>query len=253
MSRLILPSYCTKNLSMGSSVQFIGELAPQAAFAEPLMSERVNSFAQTIFGSILVSFATLAVGFGSSAMAADACIEKLPPSVAEGMPKNAPDRDATCRSCYFTTEVLLWDVRYDRVAGRTCWFLRDAHGRDVTEAHVRSRAAQTPTSSTLSSTLASWFENLNFLRASANSVPESKMASVSPPEPSPQRESDTANEKSNRVVRISQRSSSEQRSSAETNAAKRASQPSSHQEARALFEEFEEYLRWREHQKMFGH
>ena len=62
------------------------------------MSERVNSFAQTIFRSIFVSFATLAIDFYSPAIAADTCIEKPPPPVAEGAPSNGPHNDEICRS-----------------------------------------------------------------------------------------------------------------------------------------------------------
>jgi hypothetical protein len=213
------------------------------------MPERVNSFALTIFGSILVSLATLAVDFNSPALAGDACIEKPPQPVAEGMPGNAPYDYAMCHSCYFTTAVLLWDARYDRAKGRTCWFLRDAYGRDVTEAHVRSSAAPTSAASTppstLSSKLASWFGNFNFMRASGNAAPESDVAHVSPPDPSRKHQGNTANtKKTDSGVRIGQRSDGE------AHAAKRVSQASIHQDdkdERALFEEF---LRWRERRNM---
>src|SRR5579864_54755 len=158
------------------------------------MSERVNSFVQTIFGPVFISLATLAVGFDSPALAGGACIEKLPPPVAEGKPGNVPHDDAICNSCYLTTEVLLWDVRYDRAKGRTCWFLRDAYGRDVTEAHVRSTTAPAPLP-TLSSRLASWFGDFNFMRASGIAAPESDAAHVSAPDPSSKRQGDSSNTK----------------------------------------------------------
>jgi hypothetical protein len=210
------------------------------------MSERVKSFAQTIFGPVFVSLATLAVDFDSPALAGGACIEKLPPAAAEGKPGNVPHNDAICHSCYFTTEVLLWDVRYDRAKGRTCWFLRDAYGRDVTEAHVRSSATPAPTS-TLSSKLASWFGSFNFMGEAARTAPESNAAHVSPPDPQHQHQGDTANaKKMDGGVRTGQKSNGE------APAVKRTSQASTRQDERALVEEFAEFLRWRERQKMSG-
>jgi hypothetical protein len=205
------------------------------------MSERVNSFAQTIFGSVFVSLAALAVEFDSPAMASVACIEKPPPSVAESVPGNTHDNTATCHACYFTTEVLLWDVRYDHAKGRTCWFLRDAHGRDVTEAHVRSSAAPTPTSS-LWSKLASWFGNVDFIGASANAAPASNAPHINPPDPSRKYQADIANaKKTDSGVRVGERSNGE------AQVAKRVSQALNRQDERALFDEF---LRWRERRKV---
>jgi hypothetical protein len=222
------------------------DLLSQAAFGENLMSERVVSFVQTIFGPVFFSIATLAVDVVSPALAGGACIETLPMPVAEHKPGNVPRTDSICNSCYFTKEVLLWDVRYDRAKGRTCWFLRDAHGRDVTEAHVRSTIAPTPPR-TLSSTLASWFDSFNFMRASANAAPESDAAHVSAPDPSRKYQGDAANtKKTDSSIRISQRSDGEAR------AAKRVSQAPIRQDdkdERALFEEF---LRWRERQNMIN-
>jgi hypothetical protein len=210
------------------------------------MLKRVKLFAPTFFSSAFVSLATLAVDFDSPAVASGACIEKPPPAVAENKPGNVPYNDAICRSCYFTTDVLLWDVRYDPAKGRTCWFLRDAYGRDVTEAHVRTSDAPAPTS-TLSSKLASWFGSFNFMRASAKAVPESNVARVSSPDPSRQRQGDTANgKKAGGDVRIGQGSNGV------AHAVKRVSRASTHQDERALIEEFEEFLRWRERQRRSG-
>jgi hypothetical protein len=210
------------------------------------MSVRVNSLVRTIFGSIFISLASLAVDFESPAMAGGACIAKPPSPAAEGMPSNVPRNDAICRSCYFTTEVLVWDVRYDRAKGLTCWFLRDAYGRDVTEAHVRVTAAPAPPP-TLSSKLASWLGNFNFMRAQANAAPEDNAAHVTSPDPPRPHQGDTVNvKKTDSSARIGQKKNGE------AHAAKQVSQASNRREEPALFEEFDEFMRWRERQKRFG-
>jgi hypothetical protein len=208
------------------------------------MPKRMKSLALTIFSAVFVSFSMLAIDFDRDAQAGDICIEKLPRPASEGAPGN-PARDyMICHSCYFTKEILLWDVRYDRATGRTCWFLRDAYGRDVTDAHVRSSAAPTPTF-TLSS-LTSWFANFNFMRALASAGPESNSSQTTPVEPPGKHQRDTANmKKMASGVRDSHRSDSEARSE------KRGSQASTHRDdqddERAQFEEF---LRWRERRKV---
>jgi hypothetical protein len=208
------------------------------------MPERVNSLAATIFISIFVPLAAVAVDFAGAAWAGDTCIEKPPLPVTEGQPGNVSHNDGMCHSCYYMTEVLLWDVRYDRAKGRTCWFLRDAHGRDVTEAYVRSRAAPTSTSS-MWSKFASWFGNFNFMTASAIAAPASNALQINPSDPSRKYQADPANaRKADGSVRVGQKSSGE------APAGKRVSQASIHQndrDERALFEEF---LRWRERRKI---
>jgi hypothetical protein len=212
------------------------------------MRGHVNSSAPMRLGAAFIALALAAVTFDSPVRADDSCIEQPPQPVAEGMsggvPRNysVPYDYAACHSCHArATEVLLWNFRYDRAKGRKCWFLVDAYGREVTEVHMRSRAASAPTS-TFSSKLASWFGNLNFFGKSENAAPESDAPKLSPPNPPSQHHGDTANAKrTDSGVRV------DQSSSGEAYPAKRVSQVSIRQEERTLFEEF---LRWRERERI---
>ena len=218
------------------------------------MPEHVNSFASMLLGAAFVSLATVTIAFDGPARADDVCIEQPPHPVAEGMPEGVPYKYAACHSCHAmaTTEVLLWNVRYDRARGRKCWLLLDSHGRDVTKAHVRSSAVPEPTTyvppATFASKIASLFGNFNFMGTPANAVPESNAPLVSPPQISPpnsprKHEGDTANaKKTDGTVQTAQRSIGK------GNEAKRVSHVTIPQGERALFEEF---LQWREYEEIF--
>jgi hypothetical protein len=214
-----------------------------------------------LFGTVFVSFATVTIAFDGPARADDVCIEQPPHPVAQGMPESVPYKYAACHSCHTkaTTEVLAWTVRNDRVSGRKCWFLLDDHGRDVTKTHVRSSAAPMPTSAaptptsyvpptTFSSKIASLFGNFNFMGTPANAAPESNAPPVSAPQigppNSPQKhEGDSANaKKTDSTVQTAQKSVGK------GHEAKRVSQVIIPQEERVLYEEF---LRWREYEKIF--
>lgn len=210
------------------------------------MPERVNPSGPVISAAVFVSLAMTAVNVASPVQAEGSCIEHPPQPAAESPRRSIHYDHAACHSCHAApTEVLLWSVRYDRAKGRKCWFLVDAFGRDVTDAHVRETAAPTPTQTqaqTLSSKLASLFGNFNFTGASADVTPESGAPPGSPREPPRVRQGNTANaSREDNGVRGGQRNNSE------AQAAKRVSQVLSHPDERALYEEF---LRWRRYQEI---
>jgi hypothetical protein len=145
---------------------------------------------------------------------------------------------------------------------------------------VRSSAAPTPTSAptpTLSSKIASLFGNFNFMGTSANAAPDSytpqtsKIASlfgnfnfmgtsanaapersappisppqIGPPNPPPKHEGDSANAK-----KTDSTIQGAQGSIGKGHEAKQGAKVAIQQEDRALFEEF---LRWREREKIFN-
>jgi hypothetical protein len=224
------------------------DLFCKLASEEKPMPEHVNSFAPMLLGAVFVSLATVTIAFDGPARADDVCIEQPAHPVAAGMPGNVPYEYAACHSCHAmaATEVLRWNVRYDRAKGRKCWFLLDAHGRDVTKAHVRSSAAPEPTSyvppETFSSKIASLFGNFNFRGTPANAAPESNAPPVSPPNSPRKHEGDSAKEKkTDSTVQTAQRSVGK------GHEAKRVSQVTMQPEERALFEEF---LQWREYEEI---
>jgi hypothetical protein len=212
------------------------------------MPERINSFDSAISGVIFVSLATIAVNFGNLARAKDACIEHPPQSVAEGTHQSVHNDFAFCNFCHTAnTEVSHWDVRYDRATGRRCWFLVDAQGRDVTEAHAAETATPPQTQmQMLSSTFASLFNIFSFTEPSADATPAAPAATPAAPadatpansshDSAPKRPPANAN-KTDNAVRVSLKNNSEGQ------AAKRVTVPPPERDL------FEEFLRWREMNK----
>jgi hypothetical protein len=201
------------------------------------MPERVNLFAPMLFGTVFVSLATVTATLDGSARADDACLEQPPQPVAQSAHGSVPYDYAACHSCHAKpTEVLVWNVRYDRANRRKCWFLVDAYGRDVTAAHMRSGAAPAP-DSTFSSKIASWFGNLHFMGTPANAGPESNGPQSTPPDPSRKHQGDSANTKKTK-------NTGGGRSSGEA-----PKQVSIRQEDLTLFQEF---LQWRERERVIN-
>jgi hypothetical protein len=238
------------------------DYARKPASGEKPMAERINSCAPMLLGAAFASLATVTVTFDSPVWAGEVCIEQPPHPVGEGGLEGVPYKYAACHSCHVTatTEVLLWNVRYDRAKGRKCWFLLDAHGLDVTKAHVRSSATPTITSTapaptsyvppeTFSSKIASLFSDFNFMGTPANAAPESNARPISapqvgPPTPPRKHEGDSADaKKMDTIVQAARKNIGN------GHEAKRVSQVIVPREERALFEEF---LRWREYEKIFN-
>jgi hypothetical protein len=181
------------------------------------MPEHVNSFSPLLPAAFFVFVATITVY--SPARAESLCIEQ--PS------QQAPDGTH-------------WNSRYDRPKGRKCWFLVDAHGREVTAPLPQPSAAPTPDPvQTLSSQLAALFGNATAAPANVApqaTAPQSNLANAPRKPPG-----NTANaNKTDNAVRADQRSASE------GPAVKRTSSALTQQERNALFEEF---MRWHESQE----
>jgi hypothetical protein len=207
------------------------------------MPERITSFSPTFVGGVFVSLAAIAINLNTPARAA--CVEQAPQPVTEPTHISVPSHVsvpydyAACHSCHaMGAQDLRWTFRYDRAKGRKCWFLLDAAGHDVTEAHVQpGRAAA---ASTFWSKIQSWFGNLNLMKT-ANAEPENSVPRGTPVSPL-RKQGDTVNaNKKDSNSRAADRNNDEGR------AAKRASQTSKREDERALFEEF---MQWRERQKV---
>jgi hypothetical protein len=254
--KAVLPFIALKDrVSELRAACFAPDDARKLASGEKPMVERINSCAPMLLGAVLASLATVTVTFDSPVWADEVCIEQPPHPVAEDGLESAPYEHAACHSCHVTatTEVLQWNVRYDRAKGRKCWFLLDAHGRDVTKSHVRSSPAPTLTSTetaptsyvppaTFSSKIASLFGDFNFMGRPANAPPISP-PQVGPPASPRKHEGNSANaKKTDSVVHAVQTSIGNRHE------AKRVSQVIVLRERRALFEEF---LRWREYEEIF--
>jgi hypothetical protein len=213
------------------------------------MPPRINSF--VISGIVFVLLATIAASFDSPAWAKDDCIEHPPQPVAEDAHRSVHNDYGACNSCHAAgPEVSHWQARYDRAKGRKCWFLADAEGHDLTDAHGAETAAPRPTQ-TFSSTIASLFNGFSFTGksfpevASANAAPAGDAPASSSRDSARRRQGNGAEaNKTDNGVRVNLKSNSEGQ------AAKRVSQVSFSPEDRDLFVEF---LRWQEINKALDH
>ena len=213
------------------------------------MPERAK-FAPMISGVFFALPATIAMNCDSVVRADTPCVEQPPQPVAERPYRIVPYGYWACHQCHaMRTEVLLWTARYDRANGRKCWSLVDANGRDVTAAHVRAAAAPEP-APTLSSKLASLWADFtgawpkttfwaDLTGAPPKATPESKAPQISAPNPSHKTQIKSAN--ADNGVREGQRSSGE------GHVERRVSSVPPELERDPLFQEF---LRWREREKI---
>jgi hypothetical protein len=205
------------------------------------MPERITSFNPTFVGGVFVSLAAIAINLNSPARAA--CVEQASQPAPEPIHVSVPSHVsvpydyAACHACHaMGAQELHWTFRYDRAKGRKCWFLLDTAGHDVTEAHVAAAAS----TSTFWSKIQSWFGTLNLMKT-ANAEPENTAPRGILASPL-RKQGDTVNaNKKDSNGRAADRNNDEGR------AAKRTSQTSKREDERVLFEEF---MQWRERQKV---
>jgi hypothetical protein len=178
------------------------------------MPKRINSFASLlpVAFSVFAFVATITVC--SPARADSVCIEQSNQQAPQGTH---------------------WSARYDRPAGRKCWFLLDAYGRDATALLAQPGAASSlDPMQTLSSQLASLFGNST--GAAPVAAPQ-----ITPPNAPRKPQGNPAN-----AYKTDNRVRADQRSVGDGHAAKRASPALTPVERDALFGEF---VQWRQSQQ----
>jgi hypothetical protein len=135
--------------------------------------------------------------------------------------------------------MLNWKARYDRTRGRKCWFLADAQGHDVTDAHAAETAAPQP-APTFSSRLASLFNSFSFTGTSGNATPASDAPKSNSPDLTRKHQSNATDANKKDIgVRANLKNNKQ--------AAKQVSIPPESQDL------YEEFLRWQAIGKTLNH